>query len=73
MRECWGDTVDSSTSSSGLKVALLFVGGSSEVERAVASLSLLVFSLLVLVGHVGELGDEGHDTQCFSEGHLIGG
>ena len=42
--------MDSSTSSSGLRVALLFVGGSLEVERAVASFSLLVFSLLVLVG-----------------------
>ena len=65
--------MDSSTSSSGLRVALLFVRGSTEVERAVASLSLLVFSLLVLVGHVGELGAEEHDTQCFSEGDLIGG
>ena len=48
--------MDSSTTLSGLRVALSFVGGSLEVERAVASLSLLVFSLLVLVGNVGELG-----------------
>jgi hypothetical protein len=65
--------MDSSTSSSGLRVALLFVGISSEVERAVASLSLLVFSLLVLVGHVGDLEAEKHDTQCFSGGDSIGG
>ena len=65
--------MDSSTSLSGLRVALLFVGGSSEVERAVASLSLLVLSLLVLVGHVGELGAEEHDTWCFSKGDCIGG
>ena len=48
--------MDSSTSLSGLRVALIFVGGYSEVERAVASLSLLVFILLVLAGNVGELG-----------------
>ena len=48
--------MDSSTSLSGLRVALFFVGGSSEVERAIASLSLLVFSVLVLVGHGGNLG-----------------
>ena len=56
--------MDSSTSSSGLRVVLLFVGG---------SLELLVFRLLEMVGHVGALGAEEHDTQCFSEGDLIGG
>ncbi len=65
--------MDSSTSLSGLRVALVFVGGSSEVERAVESLSLLVFSLLVLVGHGENLGAEEHDTQCFSEGDSISG
>ena len=65
--------MDSSTSLSGLRVAFLFVGGSSEVERAVESLSLLVFSLLVLVGHGENLGAEEHDTQCFSEGDSISG
>ena len=63
MREWWGNTVDSSTSLSGLRVALLLVGGSSEV-----------FTLLVvLVGHVGELVAEEDDTQYFSEGDSIGG
>ena len=65
--------MDSSTSSSGLRVALLFVGGSSDLERAVVSLSLLVFSLLVLVGHGGNLGPKAQDTQCFSELDSIGG
>ncbi len=50
-------------------MALLFVGGSKEVERVVASLLLLVFILLVLVDHVGELWAEEHGTQCFSEGN----
>ncbi len=50
--------MDSSTSFSGLRVTLLLVGGSSEVER---------------VGHGGNLGDEEHETQCFSEGDSIGG
>ncbi len=63
--------MDSSTSSSGLRVALLFVGVSSDVESAVASLSLFVFILLVLVGHVGELGADEHVTHCFSEGDSI--
>ena len=65
--------MDSSTTLSGLRVALSFVGGSLEVERAVASLSLLVFSLLVLVGHGGNLGPKAQDTQCFSELDSIGG
>ena len=43
-------------------MALLLVGGSSEV-----------FTLLVLVGHVGELGAEEDDPQYFSEGDSIGG
>ena len=38
--------MDSSTSLSGLMVALLFVGESSDVESAVASLTLSVFILL---------------------------
>ena len=65
--------MDSSNSFSGLRVALLLVGGSSEVEGAVASLSLAVFSMLVLVSHGENLGDEELDTQCFSEGDSIGG
>ena len=65
--------MDSSNSFSGLRVALLLVGGSSEVEGAVASLSLSVFSVLVLVSHGENLGDEELDTQCFSEGDSIGG
>ena len=65
--------MDSSNSFSGLRVALLLVGGSSEVEGAVASLSLSVFSVLVLVSHGENLGDEELDTLCFSEGDSIGG
>ena len=65
--------MDSSNSFSGLRVALLLVGGSAEVEGAVASLSLSVFSVLVLVSHAKNLGDEELDTQCFSEGDSIGG
>jgi len=73
MRECWGNSMDSSTSLSGLRVALVYVGGSSEVEGAVASLSLAVFSVLVLVSHGENLGDEELDTQCFTEGDSLGG
>ena len=65
--------MDSSTSFSGLRVALLLVGGSSEVDGAVASLSLAVFIMLVLVSRCKNLGDEELDTQCFSEGDSIGG
>ena len=65
--------MDSSNSFSGLRVALLLVGGSSEVEGAVASLSLSVFSVLVLVRHGKNLGDEELEKQCFSEGYSIGG
>ena len=61
--------MDSSTSPSGQRVALLFIGGSSEVRRALKSLSLLVFCLsLLVVVHAAELGAKEHDTQCFSEG-----
>ena len=63
--------MDSSTSSSGLRVALLFVGGSSDVESAVASLTLSVFILLVL--HVGEVGTDKYVTYGFSEGDSIRG
>ncbi len=62
-----------SNSFSVLRVALLLVGRSSEVEGAVASLSLSVFSVLVLVSHDENLGDEELDTQCFSEGDSKGG
>ena len=65
--------MDSSTSLSGLRVALLFVGGSSDFESAEASLTLSVFILLVLLGHVGELGADKHVTYCFSEGYSIRG
>ncbi len=65
--------MDSSTSLSGLRVALLFVGGSSDVESAVASLTLSVFILLVLLGHVGELGADKHVQNSFSEGDSIRG
>ena len=65
--------MDSSNSFSGLRVALLLVGGSSEVEGTVASLSLSVISVLVLVRHGKNLGDEELEKQCFSEGYSIGG
>ncbi len=65
--------MDSSTSLSGLRVALLFVGGSSGVESAVASFTLSVFILLVLLGHVGEVGADKYVTYCFSEGDSIRG
>ena len=61
--------MDSNNSFSGLRVALLLVGGSLEVIGAVTSLSLSVFSVLV----EENLGDEELDTQCFSEGDLISG
>jgi len=65
--------MDSSTSLSGLRVALLFVGGSSDFESAEASLTLSVFILLVPLGHVRELGAGKHVTYCFSEGYSIRG
>ena len=61
--------MDSNNSFSGLRVALLLVGGSLEVEGAVTSLALSVFIVLV----EENLGDEELDTQCFSEGDLISG
>jgi hypothetical protein len=54
-------------------VALLFVGGSSDLESAEASLTLSVFILLVLLGDVGESGADEHVPYCFSEGDLING
>ena len=57
--------MDSSNSFSGLRVALLLVGGSSDLESAEASLTLSVFILLVLLGDLGELGAELDDTQFF--------
>ena len=65
--------MDSNNSFPGLRVELLLIGGSSEVEGAVTSLSLSVFSVLVRVSLEENLGDEELDTQCFSEGDLIGG
>ncbi len=60
--------MDSSTSSSGLRVALLIIGGSAEVRRAIASLSLMVFWLSLLVVHAAGLVAKEIDTQCFSKG-----
>ena len=65
--------MDSSTSLSGLRVALLFVGGSSDFESAEASLTLSVFILLVLLGHVGEVGADKYVSYGFSEGYSIRG
>ena len=56
--------MDSNNSFSGLRVALLLVGGSLEVEGAVTSLALSVFIVLV----EENLGDEGE-----LEGDLISG
>ncbi len=61
--------MDGSTSSSGLRVALIFIGGSAEVRRAIASLSLMVFWLSLLVVHAAELVAKENDTQCFSKGN----
>ena len=60
--------MDSNNSFSGLRVALLLVGGSLEVEGAVTT-SLALSVLIVLVEE--NLGDEELDTHCFSEGDLI--
>jgi len=45
-------------------VALLLVGGSSDLESAEA---------LVLLGDLGELGADEQVPYCFSEGDLING
>ena len=58
--------MDSNNSFSGLRVALLLVGGSLEVEGAVTSLALSVFIVLV----EENLGDEELEGDLISGGSV---